>query len=379
MTQNYKSVYEETKLAKALALFDKSTDVLVILDKDKNYNGILTERMILRSGLDRDKTKVKKLKAYAPKIQKTTSIPECARLMLENNVMNLPVFDGEKLVGVIDDLRLLESVALKKFGQKKVKNFMSEDIHVISPKDKISAVLRCFREYHISRMPVVENGKLVGIITLHDIVTKVINVEKGSSFDILLDEKISVLDLPVENIMSYPVFTCHIEATIKEVIQKIIENNVSGIIIVDDLGNIVGITTKRDILEPLSEERKDVAYPIIQFSSKLDVIAKDDLREIVLNFIAKYRKKLENSSFYFYLREHKERYKKNHLIYVRCRVNGPYGRFAVTAEGWGYIQAVKNVLLNLERQINKKMSKDIELEHEYKQKLIKYIEIESLT
>jgi len=379
MTQNYKWIHEDESLAKALAFFEKSTDVLVVFDKNKNYEGILTERMILRSGLNRDKTKVKTLKVHAPKIQKTTFMPECARLMMENDVMNLPVFEDGKLVGVIDDIRLLKSVAIKKFGQKKVKNFMSDDVHIVSPKDKISGVLRCFREFHISRTPVVEDGKIVGIITLHDIITKVICVEKRASYDILLDEKMSFFDLPVENIMSYPVITCHKDATVQDVIQKIIEYNVSGILVVDDFDTICGITTKRDLLEPLSEERTEVTYPIIQFNSKLHGIYQDDLRELVLQFIAKYRKKLENASFYFYLREHKERSKGNHLIYVRCRINGPYGRFTVTAEGWGPIEAIKNAILYLEKQIHKKMSREVELEREYKQKFMKYVEMESLT
>jgi len=58
MTQNYKWVKENDSLEKVLPLFDRGNDVLLVLDKDKKYSGVLTERMILRSGMGREKTMV---------------------------------------------------------------------------------------------------------------------------------------------------------------------------------------------------------------------------------------------------------------------------------------------------------------------------------
>lgn len=379
MTQNYKWVSENDSLAKALSLFDSSTDVLIVIGKNKKYSGILTERMILRSGLPHEKTKVKTLKIHAPKIKRTASVQECARLMLENDVFHLPVFEDDSLVGVVDDVGVLSSVALKRFGKKKVKDFISEDVIIVSPKDKIAGVLRSFREFHISRMPVVENGEIVGVITLHDIVTKLINARERGTFGFILDEKRSLLDYPVEDIMSYPVVTCNINATVKEVIDKIVEYQISGVVVVDDKQKLAGIVTKRDLLEPLSRERKDIEYPIIQINSKIQELDRDGLNRVISHFIRKYKETLGETSFYIYLREHKETLRGEHLIYVRCRMFTGYGKFIAKAEGWGVYNAVKNALLNLERQINKKLSKERELSKDKKRKLMKYIEIESLT
>ena len=379
MTQNYKWVNENDSLAKALSLFDSSTDVLIVLGKNKKYSGILTERMIIRSGLPREETKVKTLKAHSPKIKKTTSVQECARLMLENDVLHLPVFEDDSLVGVVDDERLLSSVALKKFGKKKVKKFISEDVIIVSPKDKITGVLQSFREFHISRMPVVEDGELVGIITLHDIVTKLIQARERGTFGFILDEKRSLLDYPVEDIMNYPVVTCNINATVKEVIDKIVEYQISGIIVIDDQQKLAGIVTKRDLLEPLSREKNDIEYPIIQINSKIKDLDREELNRVISNFVRKYKETLGETSFYIYLRQHKETSRGEHLIYTRCRMFTAYGKFISKAEGWGVYNAVKNVLLNLERQINKKLSKERALPKNEKRKLMKYIEIESLT
>lgn len=379
MTKNYKWVEENDNLANALSLLKGSTDVLLVLDKEKRYSGILTERMIIRSGLPREETKVKSLRAFAPRIDRKTPVQECARLMLENDIMNLPVFKNDDLIGVIDDVRLLESVASKNFGRKKVKDFMSEDMIILSPCDKISEVLQCFREFHISRMPVVDDGQIIGIITLHDIITKLLHARDRATFGYILDEKKSLLDLPIENIMTYPVLTCNVNAIVKEVIELIIENNVSGIVVVDDERKLLGIITKKDLLEPLSEARKENKYPVIQINSKIKDLDRNKLTNLVLQFIDKYRRKLKDSSFHIYLGEHKEKSSGKHLIYVRCRINSSYGRFAVTGEGWGPTNALENALINLDKQIVRKISKERKLERSYRRELMDYVEIESLT
>jgi len=379
MTQNYKWVNDNDSLAKALSLLDSSTDVLLVFDKNKKYSGILTERIIIRSGLPHEETKVKTLKVHAPKIKKTTSVQECARLMLENDVLHFPVFENDSLVGVIDDVRLLSSVTLRKFGKKKVKDFISEDVIIVSPKDKIAGVLRSFREFHISRMPVVDDGEIVGVITLHDIVTKLIQARYKGTFGFILDEKRSLLDYPVENIMTYPVITCNVNTTMKEVINKIVDYQVSGIIVVNDQQKLVGIVTKRDLLEPLSREKKGITYPIIQINSKIEGTNREELNSLISHFIKKYKDTIGETSFYVYLRQHKEKSKGEYLTYARCRMFTSYGKFIAKAEGWGINNTIKNALLNLERQINKKLSKERALQKDEKRKLMRYIEIESLT
>ena len=379
MTEKFKWVHDEDSVIDALTFFDDSTDVLLVIDDDNKYSGILTERMILRSGLPRKDTKVDRLKSFAPKVKKSTSIQECARLMLEYDLMNLPVFEDGNLVGVIDDVRLLSSVASKKFGKKLVKDFISEDTIIVTPRDKISGVLRIFRESHISRAPVVDDGIIVGIITLHDIVTKLIHPKKEDSFNFIVDDERSILDYPIEKIMSSPVFTSNLDSNVKDVIDQMIDYNVSSIVIVDDQQRLFGMVTKRDLLEPLSEERKEIIYPFIQVNSRIKNLNRKELTILVENFIGKYREKLGEVSFYVYLREHQEKSKDGSLVYARCRISSPYGRFAVKAEGWGPFSAVSNALIILDKQINKKMSKEMKLLRSAKKQLMNYVDIDSLT
>lgn len=380
MRLQYKWIDENESLGKALSCFDESCDLLLVKDNEQKYTGILTERMILRSGLDRAKTKVKNLKRFAPNIIRSTLVPYAAGLMVQNDVLHLPVFDEDKVVGIIDDMDMLTAVAIKDFGKQNVKNFMSNDVHFIEHQEKISVALHSFRDYHIGRLPVVNNDKLIGMITLHDVVTKMIQPnERADLYGNVLRKKESLWDLPVESIMSNPVITSSDSASIQDVIHKMDKFQVSGIPVLDQTNMLVGIVTKKDILGPLSLEGETIRYPIIQFSSKLHGEYQDDLRPLIEQFVTRHKDRLSHATFSIFLREFNSEIKKECLISVRCRLNCDFGRFNVSAEGWGSHNAMKQALILLERQIHGKISKKREYSRMYKKDFWEYVDFESLT
>jgi CBS domain-containing protein len=379
MTQQYKWIEEEESLGKALSSFNESCDVLLVKDEKQHYSGILTERMILRSGFDREKTKVKKLKRHAPKINHSTPIPDAAGLMVQNDVLHLPVCDKDQVIGILDDKHLLSSVAIKDFGTQNTKKFMTNNVHVIGPSEKISVVLHHFRDYHIGRLPVVDQGKLIGMITLHDVVTKMIQPRNRPDIGSALGKKASLWDLPVESIMTNPVITSSVSASIQDIIHKMDEFHVSGIPILDQTNMLVGIVTKKDILGPISLQGKMSSYPIIQFSSKLHGEYQDDLRPLVEQFAERHKERLTHATFSIFLREFNPEVQKLRLISVRCRLDSDFGLFTVFAEGWGPHNAMKQALILLERQIHRKISENREFARLYKKDFWDYIDIENLT
>ncbi|RME78645.1 CBS domain-containing protein, partial [Candidatus Woesearchaeota archaeon] len=142
--QRYKTIQMEDTLAKATTLFDGETDVLFVFD-DKEYKGSLTHRAIIRSGLDKENTKVKRLVQHTPTITEDTTPLECARLMVENDVMALPLFIEGKLSGVVTADSLLEHLKEDFFSKKKVRDVMSGDVIICAPQDPLSKVINIFK------------------------------------------------------------------------------------------------------------------------------------------------------------------------------------------------------------------------------------------
>ncbi|WP_066066417.1 CBS domain-containing protein [Neobacillus soli] len=94
---------------------------------------------------------------------------EVALKMKELNVGAIPIIDKDKLVGMITDRDIvIRGVAEKHPGSSKVEDIMSHDLITVSPDTTSKEAAKLMAEHQIRRLPVVENGELIGIVSLGD-------------------------------------------------------------------------------------------------------------------------------------------------------------------------------------------------------------------
>lgn len=103
-------------------------------------------------------------------INENASITEAAKLMVNKHVSSLLVAKNNMPTAIIVKNDLIKGLLNKNPSRIKVKDIMSKNFLVISPKTSYPYLLKKLRKEHIKRFPVVENNKLVGIITETDIV-----------------------------------------------------------------------------------------------------------------------------------------------------------------------------------------------------------------
>lgn len=97
------------------------------------------------------------------------NVYEVAVKMKELNVGAIPIVDNEKLVGMITDRDIvLRGIAEKNPPSSKVEKIMSNELITISPEATSREAARLMAEHQIRRLPVVEDGKLIGIVSLGD-------------------------------------------------------------------------------------------------------------------------------------------------------------------------------------------------------------------
>jgi tRNA nucleotidyltransferase (CCA-adding enzyme) len=96
---------------------------------------------------------------------------EVARLIVEYKIEGFPVTEKGKLVGIITGWDLVTKVVSKglKPNKVKVKEFMTPSPIICSPNDSVLEAAKIMAKYGIKRIPVVENGKVVGFFTSYDI------------------------------------------------------------------------------------------------------------------------------------------------------------------------------------------------------------------
>lgn len=130
------------------------------------------------------------------------TVRETAKLLKEKNISGAPVLEDEKLVGVVSEADLLKFLVLPEHGElwlpspfevieipirellswedtkkvlsdvgsKKIREIMEADVYTISPETSVEDASELMVRHRINRLPVIEEEKVIGIVTRGDII-----------------------------------------------------------------------------------------------------------------------------------------------------------------------------------------------------------------
>jgi predicted transcriptional regulator len=352
--RDFVSILENDTISKCFHLFKEDIPpVLAVFDKENRYKGVLARRWIIRSTFDPLTTKVKKIMRTAPAVNISDSLSRVARLMIESEIRQLPVYSGGKLLGFVSDEDIIQCMIIGKWGYTKVSEIMTKKPFIVNNRDSIGTVLSLFREHDISHIPVVSDKKLVGIISIHDIIVNIFQPRQRQARGEMLGKKIPVLNMYVEGIMTKPAITVFPETRIRKVVNIMKKFNISSVVVVKQAIPI-GILTKRDLLEPISQLEKISRRFTIQFSTKdvkINEIQKGFIMDEFDSFTKRYSKTLRNGKLFVYMKTHGISFKGEQLIHCRLKLRTVKGSFFSSNEGYGIEQTYHIALDRLERQI----------------------------
>ncbi|RUM88755.1 MAG: hypothetical protein DSZ24_02925 [Thermodesulfatator sp.] len=127
-----------------------------------------------------------------------------------------------------------------------VKDWMSKEVIVLDENASIMKASQIMKENNIRRIPVVRGGRLVGIISDRDI--KEATPSKATALDV--HELYYLLaEVRVKDIMTPDPITVRPEDTVEYAAVLMLENRISGLPVVDERGQVVGIITQTDIFK----------------------------------------------------------------------------------------------------------------------------------
>ena len=110
----------------------------------------------------------------------SASVVEAAQLMREGHIGSLPITDDEALIGMITDRDITTRVVAEAADPTKtsVGDVYSRDLVSVEPDQDLDEALRLMARHQIRRLPVVESGRLVGIVAQADIALALSEDEK---------------------------------------------------------------------------------------------------------------------------------------------------------------------------------------------------------
>ncbi|HLN45763.1 MAG TPA: CBS domain-containing protein [Candidatus Sulfotelmatobacter sp.] len=361
----FPTVNQDDPLSRCIELFKTHIEMppaLAVLNNKGQYVGVIARRWVNRSRLDPSAMTVKALARPAPKVDPDVSLSKAANLMIHSGVRQLPVYQKNKLIGIVTDENIIDGAITQTWGNTKINDIMTKAPDVIEANRSIGAVLSLLREKGISHVPVMNEGKLVGIISLHDIIEQIYYPRKRPTVGDIKGDNTPTLNVPAKGIMASPVITVNPDTTLRDATKKMHDHNISCLPVID-ANMLIGIVTKLDFLELISQMETADRKFTVQFGVKDVEVNPDEQAFMMAEFdslVRRYQDIFQMGTLFVYLKTHGANHRGIPLLHCRLQLRTVKGQFYSSSEGFG-VEPTFRVALD---RLDKRILRSKELKHD---------------
>jgi CBS domain-containing protein len=113
-------------------------------------------------------------------VSSSTAVIDALEIMAKNNIGSILVMEGGVFLGLFTERDYARKVILKdkSSSQTTVGEIMSTDLPRVSPRDTVEQCMKLISEYHVRYLPVFDQGKLVGIVSILDLIQETVSLQK---------------------------------------------------------------------------------------------------------------------------------------------------------------------------------------------------------
>jgi CBS domain-containing protein len=222
-----------------------------------------------------------------PTLHQQSKTSEAATIMNLYRLRALPILDKDKIVGQISAKKIVNSIKDKMIAGKIPKinasSLMTPSPITVAKTDKVSHAITIIKTRQIDHLPVVQDDRLVGMITSKDILKLRLKSERVGRNSFGIDETTDRFDLLISGLENKNIVSSDIQDTLQSVIDLMISQN-STYCILKTAEEVQGIITFRDIIALLGEKIEE-DLPIFMIGLPDDPmdaeLVKSKLRNIV--------------------------------------------------------------------------------------------------
>jgi CBS domain-containing protein len=181
-----------------------------------------------------------------------SSLNDALKLMYEKNVGGLPIVDEDTRIKAIVTEEDFTAMAAGLDTGISVEAYMSENVVTASAPTAIEKMTRMIIQMGFRRMPVVQDGVLIGLVTASDIMKY---MGSGEAFEKVVTGDISeVMAQPIKTLIKRDLVSTEKKVDLGAAARKMVDNGI-GCLPVMDKGALAGILTERDFVRALAENK----------------------------------------------------------------------------------------------------------------------------
>ena len=267
MTRTVILVREVDSLFDAQQLMIRNNVKRLVVMNDRNIPiGIITQKDMVKGlmengvGKPLDKIAVKSIMTKNPiSLDSQEGMKKASQVMNSENISSITVVDKMgRTVGIVTKSDICRYISTLEESRIPVKQFMTKNPITIGPNYSIFAAANVMSERGFTRLIVTEDKKIVGIVTLSDLVqvgAALTSPDKRLSIimkgELIPSRMLSIM--MVRNIMTSDPFTINESADIVDAARIMTKLGISGLPVVDEKGILSGIITKTDLVKATSK------------------------------------------------------------------------------------------------------------------------------
>ena len=250
----------ETKVSRLLVQ-ESGTPIGIITEKDV---GLFLFDESTKQGLDL--IPLEKIMKKIAFVDGSELIENCAKKMAENNISSLAVGDGQNVDGIFTKTDLVRYYADNYAGKNKVVDHMTHDYVSTHSAAPLYKVVRKMLENKVSRVFTKnQQNEPVGVISFRNLFR--ISLELGSEEDdtgfslsdqirrgFLSEDGFGSVSL-AKDVMSEGIISIRFDEDLAKACELLLENNVSGLAVLDGNQNLAGVISKTDVTRALANQK----------------------------------------------------------------------------------------------------------------------------
>lgn len=338
----------EDTIAKAFSLMEsRSISQIPVVDRDGRYTGMIFAKQLTGSTAQ-PSSKLKSFIVNTATLSPDDDVEKAAQLIIGTGSRALPVVENGKLAGIVSETDLVQTAD---FGHAVVDEVMSGAI-VIEEDTSLADAISKMRRYNISRLPVINTkGILRGVLNILDVgkIIAAVPRERTSKSAGISGGTAGIRDVKVKDLMRRAI-SAERGTRLNTLVENFKRNE--EVIVVGD-GRPMGIVTPKDALELILP--KKTAGPVIHMAHLEDGQDRVEIQEQLQKFLKKIQGKLGDvQSVVVYVDKHKTR-----KYSLRTRLITARGVIDAKAVGYDPLSASKELIAKLDRRIKSEHSQQV--------------------